>query len=575
MNPANFKVDTSLTALLGENYRSTEAALKELVDNSWDADAQSISIQLPEPMQQTVVTIEDDGAGMTEEEIRNEYLFIARSRTSRKGDTTPVRGRKVKGRKGIGKFAGLLIASEMQLISKSQGRETTLVINKEEILRWKDDLESLDLQIVSKKCSKKESGTTIILKSLNQNLNFPNPVRLSQLLIAEYGRENDFDIKINGDELDIKDLVGISEAGSEETELSGKIDYKFVISDQSSVKEAGIGIRVNGKIIGKPSFLGLEEDEEVPRRLLRRVYAEVEVDQLKDDVTADWGAIFENSKKLEEVKTIICPKIKKAILDLYRIQVHTAKARIKSKLKRKLNSVPLHKQAFANETFEKVLQKFYNEPEDKIETILSVVLDTLIQDEYQAVLKKIEKSADKKAPALGATLSDFGQLELLAQTEQAKNRSNFIDFFEQLVLAEKTPAKDVHAAFVNNLWMLEERFSSMTSSESLDKICTGFLVGKSKTKTTELILCQDYRDDILLIELKSSNAMVGKVEKAKAEKYKTQLRLMFPKAKISMLFLGQRVDEKWAKNSSGKTILLESYEKLVTNARMRVDWRMA
>jgi hypothetical protein len=34
----HFSVDTKLTRLLGETY-SSEVALKELVDNAWDADA--------------------------------------------------------------------------------------------------------------------------------------------------------------------------------------------------------------------------------------------------------------------------------------------------------------------------------------------------------------------------------------------------------------------------------------------------------------------------------------------------------------------------------------------------------
>ncbi len=46
-NTANFKVDTRLAAILGENYRSTEAALKELVDNAWDADSENVWITLP------------------------------------------------------------------------------------------------------------------------------------------------------------------------------------------------------------------------------------------------------------------------------------------------------------------------------------------------------------------------------------------------------------------------------------------------------------------------------------------------------------------------------------------------
>ncbi len=47
---SSFKVDPRIAEILGESYRSSEQALKELADNSWDADATHIEITLPEPM---------------------------------------------------------------------------------------------------------------------------------------------------------------------------------------------------------------------------------------------------------------------------------------------------------------------------------------------------------------------------------------------------------------------------------------------------------------------------------------------------------------------------------------------
>jgi|GEM_PF-3469623 hypothetical protein len=47
---AKFRVDPQITEVLGEGYRTSEQAIKELVDNAWDADAESIEITLPEPM---------------------------------------------------------------------------------------------------------------------------------------------------------------------------------------------------------------------------------------------------------------------------------------------------------------------------------------------------------------------------------------------------------------------------------------------------------------------------------------------------------------------------------------------
>jgi hypothetical protein len=91
---SNFKVDPRLAELLGETYKSTEDAIKELVDNCYDADADNVYISLPEPLtEDPIIRIEDDGTGMKEQEVRSEYLKIASSRLTRKGDRTLIKQR--------------------------------------------------------------------------------------------------------------------------------------------------------------------------------------------------------------------------------------------------------------------------------------------------------------------------------------------------------------------------------------------------------------------------------------------------------------------------------------------------
>jgi len=46
-----FRVDPRIAEILGESYRSSEQALKELVDNAWDAAATRVEIKLPDPME--------------------------------------------------------------------------------------------------------------------------------------------------------------------------------------------------------------------------------------------------------------------------------------------------------------------------------------------------------------------------------------------------------------------------------------------------------------------------------------------------------------------------------------------
>jgi HSP90 family molecular chaperone len=161
-----------LATLLGENYRSSEYAIKELIDNAWDADADTVWISLPEPLSQEPVVIQDNGSGMTEKEVLNEYLRVASSRKSRKGEKTSLKNRKVKGRKGIGKFAGLLAANLMILETTARGIKTRLELDKESLLnapKSQSDLEAIVLPHKTEKADSLKQGTTITLFGLNQS----------------------------------------------------------------------------------------------------------------------------------------------------------------------------------------------------------------------------------------------------------------------------------------------------------------------------------------------------------------------------------------------------------------------
>lgn len=178
MKKTTFKVHPKLAALLGENYRSSEFALRKLVDNAWDAEAKNVWIVLPSILtEDATIEFRDDGTGMTPEEVRNEYLIIANNRRDRKGNTTQ-NGRMVKGRKGIGKFAGLFVGSLMLVETRARGKRTTVHIEKKVLAAAKHDIEDVDLPVLEEECNQEEHGTTIRIRDINQNLVFPNPDRL-------------------------------------------------------------------------------------------------------------------------------------------------------------------------------------------------------------------------------------------------------------------------------------------------------------------------------------------------------------------------------------------------------------
>lgn len=107
-------------------YRSPAAALKELVSNSYDADASKVIITTDAPSFRTFA-IEDDGMGMTIEKFLEVIQHIGGSRKRLDGDRSPIRGRKLIGRIGIGMLAVAQLGNRFYVSSSVKGNPTRFI----------------------------------------------------------------------------------------------------------------------------------------------------------------------------------------------------------------------------------------------------------------------------------------------------------------------------------------------------------------------------------------------------------------------------------------------------------------
>ncbi|MFU7548423.1 ATP-binding protein, partial [Pseudomonas paraeruginosa] len=78
---------------------------------------------------------------------------------------------------------------------------------------------------------------------------------------------------------------------------TGDVALRFSISSgKTGLREPGITLMVDGKAVGKPSFFGLDQCDDFPPKLLRKMYGEIEADGLSEHVTAGWDSVVENSE---------------------------------------------------------------------------------------------------------------------------------------------------------------------------------------------------------------------------------------------------------------------------------------
>ena len=572
---AHFKVHPKLAELLGETYRSVEDAVKELIDNSYDADAEHVKISLPEEIQPTpVIIIEDDGFGMKESEIRTEYLDIANSRISRKGELSSKLKRKVKGRKGIGKFAGLMVADFMKIESYSSGRKTILNIDKNSLAKANYDLEKVPLTISAEDCEVSKHGVTITLDGLNQNLNFPNPDKLKAILMREYGRDENFNIKINNEEIGVLDLVGKSYTTELKLEDGKKAILSYTITEKP-IKNSGIVIRVDNKIIGRPHNF-LANDEIIPKKLQNRIYGELVCDDLSNDVTADFGAIVENSKLFGSIREDTVTHLSGSVDEVFKTDMKMARARYQRKINLELEKLPDYKKPFARKALYKTLEKFYGENEERINTVISVMVSAMEKDHYWDIIQNIQETRSSDVEKFADSLSHFGLLEMSIISSQALNRLKYLDELNILIDNPKTLEKSIHKAIEKSTWILGDSYSVLLSDANFEKAIKNILDKKYKGKKAlnrpDLLLGKSLSNELVLIEFKRPNFTLNRDSERQALEYRDELNVYFHNQHIDIILLGGRVIKNISSHNERDDVKFRTYIDIIGTARARLEW---
>lgn len=576
MKTLRYRVDTQLAKLLSESYRSSEAALKELVDNAWDADAETVRINLPAPMTNDPIVIDDDGGGMTRAELEREYLLIASDRTERRGELTAGKRRRAKGRKGIGKFAGLMAASGMRLETWARGRKSFFSLSAGDYQAARD-IEELAISVISEPDEARKHGTIITLTELNQSLAFPDPDKLRQLLIHDYGREDDFQIVVNGKPLDVDDVQGVFGEHRENLPGVGSIKLRFAITDaKRGLRQPGISIRVAGKVVGKPEFFGLDEADDFPPKLLKKLYGEIEADGLIDHVTADWGALIDNSELMAEVGRYVEPIIRDKFTETYARDIGLAQARLQRQINEKLAALPEHKRAYADRAIKKILGKYYGEPESKVEAMVSVLLEALERSDYRAILDHLYESKSSDIAKLAEALSDFGLAELAIVADQARSRMKMLDHLETLCHDRATLEKQVHEALEANLWVFGLEYSFFSSDKTLKRQVEELLdkrySGEHADARPDLLMTSNFSNNFLLIEFKRPSHKLRYADYTQATGYRNDLG-PYVDAQIRIIVVaGDKSAEVRNPPSLEPHTELLVYDQLIGRARKQLEW---
>lgn len=163
--------DSTIAELLGvQNFTTDEAAILELVKNSYDAKALNLTLKFSGD----ILEIIDDGDGMDSDDIKKHWMHIGKSDKDYEIVDENNRKRILAGSKGVGRFALSRLGREIELFTKKEGVMGVI---------WRTDWNGSTL---NDDLANNKKGTRIVIKGLREKWNDKRVRNLNKYLERTY-----------------------------------------------------------------------------------------------------------------------------------------------------------------------------------------------------------------------------------------------------------------------------------------------------------------------------------------------------------------------------------------------------
>lgn len=590
-------------------YKHRDAAIAELVANAWDAGAKNVWITIPEEadydQQHSEIILEDDGCGMDEKDLQDKYLVIGRNRRTAE-NTDEFDGRKVMGRKGIGKLAGFGIATRMKIETWTNDSSIELTLNLEllknnPVTETKEDIEKkLEGIIRNRKPfninNNSDTGTKVTLSILKQ----PTPLNIESLHISlgrRFSRtvQGHMCIYINHTllkpiqiQLHKNSPSYLENIITEELSNGQKVKYSYSYSTTPIRQKElqGWTILVNGKTAQAPPFFfsvdTVGKSQHSSRYLIGTIEADYldsgrddesdivstdrqEIDWEKADASHlwDWG-----SKLTQRLFNEIAERNADESINIVMEE---------QELQRRIEALdsPLRKQCM---TFIGSIGniKVINDEMPGKEKVIQMADQIIKAFEYRHfvdVIDDIEKACDSPE-SLDLLLNHLEKWEILESRsilEIIKGRIKVIDkFFDMIVnKAPETANRDLGSDNFHDLiagfpWLLNPEWQVYLEEKSISNILkekgTHDFPEAMRKKRIDFLALQG-EDKIAVIEIKSIDDVLPLEELRRLEDYKIALSSAYTKKMVAVLIYGGKrsIEENtWKRyNDSEDFIILE------------------
>lgn len=457
-------------------YSKLPSVLSELVSNSWDADATEVTIAFKETEETKEIIYSDNGEGMSFDELNNNYLIIGRNRRKLPEQQVTESGRKVIGKKGLGKLSVFGICNQVEISSVKDGIKNHFIMDLEKIKASKTSLYEPTI-IEYNTATEDEDGTTIKLLHMRRKRGFDvDTIALSlskKFLIFD---QMSVDLTLNEEKpVSVTNELKYSEMNSQfvwnfpDDKYDDTYEFKDsvngkIITLETPVKDTemrGIYLTSRGKIVNTASFYGLRDTDQFHSYVTG--YLEVDfIDEFEEDViSTDRHSLNWEHEKTKELQSYLQQIIKKIGSEWRELRAKLKSETIKAE--KKLD-IPTWQSGLA--TYEKdlsikiispILENANIDVNESAE-IISNVIDKFNNETFKRYASDIaDISTAEDIPKLLKLMDDWKSIESKQFRDLAHSRIEVIKQFEEYIDTDTKEVPTLHNFLKKFSWLLDPR----------------------------------------------------------------------------------------------------------------------
>lgn len=581
---------------------SPDIALTELVANAWDAGALHVNIKLPIE-DDSIISVMDDGSGMSEEEFNERWMTLNYNRTKHQGKyvifpagVEENRTRVAYGRNGVGRHGMLCFADKYVVKTWKNGTCLECTISTSS----GDE----PFKIITKNIFEKDGHGTEISAYARRNI--PNVKMIKEILSARFIYDPQFELTINGENLTLATCDGVIREEELETMNGKKLKVAIIDSTKTAVssQQHGIAFWVCGRLVGSPSWTyGKYQFLDARYKIAKRYTIIVQSEDIIDEVQPDWTGFFD-SIVMDNVYSEVKKVVSELVNNVMKEQITDLKTEVIEDTREELEDLSLSEKREVSSFMDVLTETNPMMATEMLKTSVEALMKIQKAKKGQELLAQLGNMRPDEIDKLSDLLKNWDINDVVSVIDEIDRRILVVEAISRIYENKETDElHTLHPMVLGARWLFGAEFDSpmFASNRTLNTVIKTLFKDEEYdidavanprkrpdivclNKLTMRAVCTDRidaeaggimkPDQILIIELKRGGFEIGPEEVYQAENYVRQIKksgALHKAASIHAFVVGCHIgDIDTHKSSESGIVDVVTYGQLVETANMKL-----